>query len=218
MLDPEYERRIAADVELYSPLELEKKVVLDIGANIGLFSVKACAVATAVIAVEPHPANVSHLTDRIGHLPNAIIIPKAVVGDAQLSTRLLLGDDPSTHSTLRRPGRSEALEVPAISLSFLLKLFRPNVIKCDIEGAEFDLQATLERLPKCVTDVAMELHIIAAHLVGQAKAMVEALEWQGFRTTTPPRLDPVSDGELAWDASSWEKGHGGWVTTGVWRR
>jgi FkbM family methyltransferase len=118
--------------------------VLDLGANIGVFTTLAArevGPGGQVLAVEPDERNLRHLranVDRLG-LGNVEIVPGAVA-DLTGSASLHQAASP-TRSTLyagfltKRPSGG-VVEVPTITVDDLLAGRAVDVIKMDIEGAE----------------------------------------------------------------------------------
>jgi FkbM family methyltransferase len=118
-------------------------IVLDVGANIGVFARKAVSAgAGQVICLEPTPGNVSALRWNLAAEIDRVTIVTMGAWDAVDTVRFTV--DP------RRPGRSSCVDAPpemdsyeiSIEVAPLdlivkdLKLPRVDFIKMDIEGAE----------------------------------------------------------------------------------
>lgn len=125
--------------------------VLDLGANIGAYTVYAAlrAHAGTVVAVEPLPENVELLRLNIQGLKNVEIIPRAVVAPTFLADSDNCTDFYYTGQQFHRgrlgifkpkATRADSLprhaRVPIIRIGQLITAWQPTVIKCDIEGAE----------------------------------------------------------------------------------
>jgi len=116
-------------------------VVYDIGANVGFFSLLSSVLAGPegqVVAFEPLPRNIRYLRRhiQINHLGNVTVI-EAAVSDHDGKAAFNLG--PST--AMGRLASVGELNVQMVSLDTLLaegKLAPPDVIKLDVEGAEYD--------------------------------------------------------------------------------
>lgn len=135
---------------------LPNDVVLDIGANIGMFTRRASGVVKKVIAVEPEPGAFSVLTANAAK--NCLCIAGAVTkvkGTAVLSIPRT-GGSTSASTAFNKRGRG-TLEVKAFSLSDLVKKHKVTVIKTDCEGAEVEW-LNGRTLPKSVRMVVGELH------------------------------------------------------------
>jgi len=68
--------------------------------------------------------------------------------------------------------RGNSFTVAAHKISDLLNEHRPTVLKCDIEGGEFDLFKDLE-IPDYVKLVALEVHESAAWMKPRVKELLE---------------------------------------------
>ena len=144
-------------------------VFLDIGANIGFFSVLAGLVVGErgyVVAFEPHPDALATLRKAIAinGLSPVIEVVEAAVGNAGGSVRFFLSDDPvlSTIDPSRSPAREHfafdrSIEVRQLALDDWLAA-RPDLvpriraIKIDVEGTEADvldgMRSTLAACPR----------------------------------------------------------------------
>jgi FkbM family methyltransferase len=150
----------------YGSVDTKGKVVFDLGSNIGGFILK-CAEegATMVIAYEPEPYNLEVLRLNAAVIqqkfPNIKIVVKAVaVGnqDGQFDLVLNPGSNSACSGSITSRARSNRVSVPVTVVNFAdeLEEFKPNLIKMDIEGAEYMLLEN--ELPDYVKEIAMELH------------------------------------------------------------
>ncbi len=150
---------------LLGPLD----TVVDLGANIGLFSLRAARQARRVVAVESCAANCdlarrnlarNGLEDRI------TLVEAAATGESQAHVRLHLSQHAGGHSlqrhlAVRWPNDAVSL-VRAISLADLFdeyRIQRCSLLKCDIEGSEY---AVIERAPLEILQ-RVERFLIEAH-------------------------------------------------------
>lgn len=139
-------------------------VVLDLGANIGVFSMIAATSLVPhgrVIAVEPNPAVLSVLEENVlaNCFRNIRVISGAVaVEPGTIALRLA---QHSLRSTTAGSGRGVSVTVPAVSFSELVTMAgRIELVKCDIEGAEWRIiYESDERIWSRIKRVAMEFHI-----------------------------------------------------------
>lgn len=154
-------------LDTYNLKELKKnkfKTVIDIGSNIGLFSIAARSTwkKANLICVEPNPNSLRSL--RINLELNSIkakIIPRAVVGDNKIKKiKLYTNENPAMASTFL--GKGNYLEVKTTTLSSLSKLIKgKTLLKIDIEGGEYDLLNTKNtNIFKKISYIAMETHDI----------------------------------------------------------
>lgn len=118
-------------------------VFVDVGANIGLFTLKAATFAGRVVAAEPGAVAGRQLADNLAlnGFKNVTIVPKAI-SDTEGKAVLFhnpLGDDPQAFSLINDGTSSESEEVEITTLDRLaadLRLERVDCLKIDVEGAE----------------------------------------------------------------------------------
>ena len=155
--------------------------VVDVGANIGAFSLWAERLGATITAYEPEPKTFASLVANVAHRR---ISPKqaALVGEAVPTVRLYLSDIRSTrHTLLAREIESGAplddfVEVPAVTLADVVG-DGCDLLKLDCEGAEFEAlvrsdDQTLRRAQRMV----VEYHRIG----GDPEAIVDRLEAAGM--------------------------------------
>lgn len=127
-------------------------IVVDIGANIGTFSVFAACQGAIVYAVEPEPNNIKSLlknidlnrmNSRIIHLPYAISDKKGIANISDEGGGSTIKDD------LKLGTKVEMM--PLNSLFKLYDIDSVDVLKIDVEGSEGDiiLHASKDNLNKC---------------------------------------------------------------------
>jgi FkbM family methyltransferase len=127
-------------------------VVWDIGANVGLFAFAAAARAGhngRVIALEPDTWLVQILRKSASLQPETsapvTIVPAAVASDLSLrqftiASRSRASNALSAYGRTQMGGVDEIQTIVALSLDWLAeKLPPPNVVKCDVEGAELEV-------------------------------------------------------------------------------
>lgn len=118
----------------------EGSVFVDVGANIGLWSLYVAGQSkTTVYAIEPVPSNVEQLRKNIAlnQYGNIHVIPMALWNKPQKDLPLFLGDNLAM-SSAKQPF-SQQVTVPADTLDNLVETYRiPNItlLKLDVEGAE----------------------------------------------------------------------------------
>lgn len=129
-----YEGEIQA---LFTSFLSPDSVVVDVGANIGLYTLLAARVAKAVYAFEPEANNLRLLTRSVeaNGLNNVRIFPYCVcdrVGRVALS---LADHHPGAHSIVRRISKN-TVSVPSTTLDEIFPRETIDLLKVDVEGAE----------------------------------------------------------------------------------
>ena len=138
-------------------------VVLDIGANTGVFSIRAGRVASRVVSCEPFPANVAILRrnaemNRMAHVEVWDCAIASVSGTSQL---VLPDDEGYVGRYSLHPGRgSRTIEVRVLSLDDVVReahLERIDLMKVDCQGSEYEIlfgasAATLERVGQIIVE------------------------------------------------------------------
>lgn len=184
----------------YKTLPYFGETILDLGANIGTFSVLAAlSGATRVYAFEPEPGNFKMLKTNTAAFEGVEVYEAAVTTSSadEVSFFLTKGNASVCHSVIQFKGRPE-IKVANKNFAELLKETKATVIKMDIEGTEFDLLS--EPLPDHVLDVAVEIHFNKpGNREIKFPALVEAFsKWKCV-------VEPKSTGK-------------NWVTTAHWSR
>lgn len=130
---------------------VEGDMVLDIGAYVGMFTVKASLVVGErgqVIAIEPSQLNLKYLHQNIGGLGNVRVVPMAVSSYAGRGKLNISGATPCNYLLPQTSLKPTNVGVTTIDdLVQLLNLIKVDYIKIDAEGAEIDiLNGALETL------------------------------------------------------------------------
>lgn len=119
------------------------KVCLDLGGNVGGFTKIAIdRGAKAVYTVECDPRNYAKLQNSFANESKATIIHAAVSGCTDETIKIYKGNSAGSHcstSILKRSSFGEYDEVKNIHIKELLEKYQPDIIKIDIEGAEYDI-------------------------------------------------------------------------------
>jgi FkbM family methyltransferase len=162
----------------------ENSLVVDIGANVGVFSLFAARKARTVFALEPASANFARLTQNVSRARNIVPLNLACGGkDGQAALDLSI--NPVSFSLVSK-GQSEHREtVTVIALNTLFERFKItecDFLKLDCEGSEFDiLLGSDPSLMKRVKRIAMEYHDHLSQRFSH-KDIIKELRALGFLT------------------------------------
>lgn len=173
--------------------------VVDLGANIGMFSLRVASVAERVVAVEPVASNIE-MAERIlreGAVRDKVRLHKAAVcGESGGTIRVFSSDCfPAGDSVFQRHtsrwGQDNYEDVPRLSLADLFareQIERCSLLKCDIEGAEFDVFDTVPlSLLHRIDRIVMEVHPPAvARGLHRFANLRKRLRLAGFRVVHSP--------------------------------
>ena len=172
------------------------KTIVDIGANIGVFTLFAAwkAPQSRIVAAEAEPGNAECARQNIrqNHLENRVtLIPKAI-GATNGSLQLFLSTKNSGgNSMFDYAHGAPSVTVPMISLQELFeqeKIDTCDYLKLDCEGAEYDiLYALPEATMKRVRFMAIEYHHFSKKSTHQPEHLRSFLEQRGFCVTKPKK-------------------------------
>jgi len=129
---------------LYDPeVDYTDKVCLDLGGNVGGFTKIAIdGGAAKVYTIECDPRNYEKMKASFADEPKANIIHAAVSGSNTETIKIYKGNSNSSHcstSILKRSMFKDYDEVRNIHIRALLNKYKPDIIKIDIEGAEYEI-------------------------------------------------------------------------------
>ena len=167
------------------PAEDARRVVIDAGAHVGIFSLLASAHARAVVALEPHPVNFAQLAANGGQQGRERRTrARARYGRTRGKVDLVEGPHSgagrwSSAARVADPSRAETFD------SIVAETGPVDLLKLDIEGAEFEvLESALERALRQISAVVAELH-----LEGQRERLaptVDRTRRSGFAVVVSP--------------------------------
>lgn len=160
----------AAELDFIASTVSEGETVIDVGANVGLFSI-ALAIAVGrsgkVTAIEPLPSNVHRLKNNVdlNRLDNVNVIQAAAGSEAGVA-KLHLARDPAYSSTAliadEGMDSSDSVEVDTVTLDQLwADMGHPQVsfLKVDVEGGEMNVMAgATKMIAKCRPRILVESH------------------------------------------------------------
>lgn len=150
-------------LEIYEKEFKPSGVVVDVGAFVGMFSIKAAFSAKEVIAIEPTPETFKMLKSNCKNLPNIKLIQKALWSKAGIVKLYVLPGKQIVNSLARK--MKKYVEVEAVTLDSLIS--KPvDFIKIDAEGAELEI---LEGAEKTLSYPGTKLAIAAYHHLPNGK-------------------------------------------------
>jgi FkbM family methyltransferase len=166
--------------------------VIDIGGNVGTFSLFAsgCASRGQVWTFEPEAANYSLLVRNIAANSCAnVVVTHAAVAASRGTVRLFKADQGGFHSivTDRAKDSQRFEDVPSIGLKDIFdehRIERCHFLKLDCEGAEYDILYGLPAEYYARIDrIAMEYHGVEDRVARrrQSDGLIAHLEGMGFR-------------------------------------
>jgi len=170
------------------------RTIVDIGANIGTFTLYAASRAphARIISFEPEPSNAELLRENIrsNHCENRIHVESTALGSKEGIRTLFVSERGSGgHSFFRHTEKSHAITVPTTTLSAAfekLQIYHCDFLKVDCEGAEEEI---LRSLPSTILEridfIALEEHCFAKNHP-RDETLKEFLQGHGF-TITPHR-------------------------------
>lgn len=167
-----YEIMLRGDYTKGGPVLKPGDTVIDVGANIGCFSMLASSLVGPtgrVIALEPELSTFEQLRKNIALNQAENVTPLRLALSNDIGTTELYSGDSMLFSSMfdsvdGRNMESLAQKVPTMSLSQLMwqeKFDHCDYLKLDCEGAEYQiLDAVDEELGRKITQVVIEIHTI----------------------------------------------------------
>jgi FkbM family methyltransferase len=139
----------------------DARVIVDLGSHIGTSIVffRQRHPGAEIHGFEPDPDSFGRLQANVGALEGVTIDPRAVAGGAG---EALLNSSPNSlaSSLIARDGGGHTVSVRTVGLDAIIEelaLERIDLLKLDVEGAEYDVLANASRLGT-VQAIAGELH------------------------------------------------------------
>lgn len=157
--------------------------VFDLGANVGYFTLIAAALVGSsgkVVAYEPVPANSAALRRNVlmNRLEHVEVVEAAVSGTAGTAEIAFDSSDQTASLVAARGGG--AVTVATVRLDDeVQRVGAPNVIKSDIEGAEYDAFECADSALAGLPAILCEVHRFAE---GDHERIVETFRRRGYET------------------------------------
>ncbi len=167
-------------------------VVLDLGANAGIFAVQQARRGARVYSFEPNPDCCRRLSQTVAlnHLESSIALVNKAVGARAGRARLVVGNS-TLGGHLARAGDTARASVmvdvaPLDELVEALDLDRIDLLKIDVEGLESDVLEGAQRTLLCVDRIVLEYHSEAL-----LKEVEDRLERAGFHRVLRDETSPA---------------------------
>ena len=169
-------------IKYYEPLAFkalastEGRIFVDIGANVGGYSLRMASIYERVVAVEPGHVAASILRENIviNEIKNVEVLERAV-SSAPMSTRLYRTGEIATWTI--EPTGGDYVDVPTISLEGIIRgLGKIDAMKVDAEGAELQILESSGGVLNWVGNIVIEARL------ENASRIRSLLTANGFRT------------------------------------
>jgi len=154
------------------------QTILDVGANIGLFSLWAvhCCPFARIHAYEPNPRVLKHLSNNVEGFPIQVF-PNAL-GSSR--GRGSLFDSSDSRLAQMSPNSSGPVEIEPLCTALDRLNGRVDLLKLDCEGGEWDILNSANALEK-VHHIRMEYHLSEGHTLAELKEVTERLSFKMTR-------------------------------------
>lgn len=214
------------DVQLVASLCDPDRVSLDIGADVGEFTIAMLASSRSVIAFEPRPAQARELASMFGAVGAAVWVEAVALSDTPgVTTMRVVQSDPG-RSTIDAEnvlgdsggGAVESIDVPVKRLDDL-RLDNVGLVKIDVEGHELAVLRgaadTLTRNRPAVLVEAEERH--HPNAVASITELLTGLGYEGYFDNGDGRR-PVDEFDAArhQDPANIGGREDGWAARGVY--
>ncbi len=169
---------------LFCHVAKKKPVVLDIGGNLGYFSlIELQAGAKQVIAVEPVPSTFNLLAKNLENYKEAEVLNIAI-SDTQGTLKLYVSTNHnvtySSRQLLADTGNklAYAIDVRAETLQSMAQKYPISMVRMDVEGHEYQILA--QEVPAQIDSISIELHVLPPYDKKQAVKLLRHLSSQNF--------------------------------------
>lgn len=117
----------------------QEDLFVDVGANVGAYTVLACAAVGAQgVALEPVPSTYARLLDNVwlNRARDRVQCVNIAIADAPGTIAFSSADDTTNHALVAGERRDDAISVEVRTLDCVLQGCSPTLIKIDVEGYE----------------------------------------------------------------------------------
>jgi FkbM family methyltransferase len=170
----------------------DSDLFVDVGANVGSYTVLACAaVGASGYAFEPVPSTYNRLVEnvRLNRMEARVTCLNVGVGHAEYTTRFTSALDVTNHVATTGEDDKNMIDVRICTLDAVLKHAAPSLAKIDVEGFEMPvLEGAQEILKKqSLHSVIMELNGSGMHYGYDESRIMQMMLDHGFH---PHSYDP----------------------------
>ena len=181
-------------------------IVVDIGAQVGLYTLKMSSFAEEVISFEPSLKNFRLLTANVER--NSVLNVRLRQQALWSSKGRVKFTDGGAGFISELGGAPGDYEVETTTLDDVVAEFgRISLMKMDMEGAEYNvMSSSKESTLRQIDRIVAEVHIFAAGHLGELEGMIQKLRGAGFTLVIKPiPFQSVADGLLKPWRSSLQK-------------
>lgn len=162
------------------------QTIVDIGANMGAFSIYAAAISpkSRIYCYEPEEHNFEFLKEnvRVNSLENRVSVFKKAVGSNSGERDLIIGESP-IHSFFKNTTEAAHQTVECTTLKEIFEthgLHKIDLLKVNCEGAEYEILEGCEQIYyDRIVNIRMEYHNINSEKQN-GKYMVKLLKSKGY--------------------------------------
>lgn len=157
-------------------------LMVDIGSNVGHFTLLSASTGAQVIAIEPIPATFEKLQQNITLNQLSDRVNSYMIGIGQQETELDFTNDRDVMNRVAAPGDKSVVKIPVRPLDHVLEGKHPKMLKIDVEGFEL---AVLKGATEVLKDptlnyLLIELNNSSAHYGADDQQVVELIRNSGF--------------------------------------
>ncbi len=181
------------EYSMFPDFDIKKDdVVIDIGANVGAFTVYASLLAKEVFAFEPEKENYEMLRKNIqlNSLKNVNLF-NSVVSSVSGRIKLYLTNIPCSYGIFKMGNSLADADVKSVTLKEIFdsnKITRCNLLKIDTEGSEYDILASLPKEYFGLIDrIVLEYHDVL--MADVSKKLIKFLSQNNYDIKTVPTND-----------------------------
>jgi len=165
----------------------EEDLFIDVGANIGSYTILACAVRGARgVCFEPVPSTYLRLLDniRLNKLENRVNALNMGVSDKEDELVFTVGENCTNHVLAEGEYAEQTTSVKVVPLNNVLANLCPSLLKVDVEGFETQVINGADKVLECesLNSVIMELNGSGKRYSFDEKFVLEKMLSYGFKT------------------------------------